>query len=178
MSLELVPPLLGVIGLGVACVIYAIIARRQVTHEKVASIGHQIHVGAMAFMRQEYRILFIFVAVLAVLIAFSDLGTDTMIAFLVGAACSAVAGYIGMFTATKANTRTTSAAHEEGASQALKTAFFGGSIMGLCVASMGLLGLGALYYFFIKFETIYHQARGFLQSPLSEQVRTKWMFNP
>ena len=161
MSLELVPPLLGVFGLVIAFIVYAIIVKQKVTHEKVASIGHQIHIGAMAFMRQEYRILAIFVIVLAVAVGLSDLGTDTMIAFLVGAVCSAVAGYIGMFTATKANTRTTTAAHETGASAALKTAFFGGSIMGLCVASMGLLGLGALYYYFGGSAESAHTIHGF-----------------
>ena len=161
MPLELVPPLLGVFGLVIAFLIYVMISKQKVSHPKVISIGNQIHIGAMAFMRQEYRILMIFVVVLAALIAFSDLGINTMIAFLVGAACSAIAGYFGMFTATKANTRTTTAAHEQGASAALKTAFFGGSIMGLCVASMGLLGLGALYYYFGGSAETAHTIHGF-----------------
>lgn len=161
MSVELIPPVLGLFGLAMALFIYAGIARLKVTNEKVASIGHQIHIGAMAFMRQEYKILLMFIVVLAGAIAFSDLGVKTMVAFLVGAACSAVAGYIGMFTATKANTRTTTAAHEEGAAAALKVAFFGGSVMGLCVASMGLLGLGALYYYFGGSPETAHTIHGF-----------------
>ena len=102
----------------------------------------------MVFMRREYSILGIFVVVLAIFIAISDLGLYTMYAFLLGAVCSGVAGYAGMYTATKANVRTTTAAHDQGSSKALEVAFYGGSIMGLCVASMGLLGLGILYYFF------------------------------
>ena len=161
MSLELIPPMLGVFGLAIAFVIYAWIAKQKVTNEKVEKIGRQIHIGAMAFMRQEYRIMLIFIVVLAAAIAFSDLGVNTMIAFIVGAACSAVAGYIGMFTATKANTRTTTAAHESGAAAALKVAFYGGSVMGLCVASMGLIGLGALYYYFGGSAESAHTIHGF-----------------
>jgi len=153
--------LLGLIGLTIAFVIYGAIAKQKVNDAKVASIGDQIHVGAMAFMRREYTILAIFLAVLAVLIALSDLGVHTMIAFLLGAFCSAFAGYVGMFTATKANTRTTSAAHEQGASAALTTAFYGGSVMGLTVAAMGLIGLGILYYFFGTSAESAHTIHGF-----------------
>ncbi len=153
--------LLGLVGLTIAFVIYGAIAKQKVSNESVAEIGDQIHVGAMAFMRREYSILAVFLAVLAVLIAISDLGIHTMIAFLLGAFCSAFAGYVGMFTATKANTRTTSAAHEKGASAALTTAFYGGSVMGLTVAAMGLLGLGALYYFFGTTAESAHTIHGF-----------------
>lgn len=161
MSITAVPALLGVFGLVVAFVIYSVISRQTVSDKKVASIGSQIHIGAMAFMRREYTILFGFVVVLAILIAISDLGLHTMIAFLLGAFCSAFAGYVGMFTATKANTRTTSAAHEQGASAALSTAFYGGSIMGLTVAAMGLIGLGILYYVFGANAESAHTIHGF-----------------
>ena len=80
-------------------------------------------------------------------------------AFL-GAICSGVAGYIGMYSATKANVRTAVAANEKGASEALNIAFFGGSIMGLTVASMGLLGIGVLLLFAGDVETI-HAIEGF-----------------
>jgi len=161
MSLQAVPVLLGVLGLTVAFVIYLIIAKQSVNDSKVASIGHQIHIGAMAFMRREYTILIIFLLILAVLIALSELGIHTTITFLVGAFCSAFAGYIGMFTATKANTRTTTAAHEQGAASALKIAFYGGSVMGLTVASMGLLGLGVLYYVYGANAESAHTIHGF-----------------
>ncbi|MDG2088608.1 MAG: sodium-translocating pyrophosphatase [Arenicellaceae bacterium] len=148
MSLMYIPTILGVIGLVAALVVYSIVVKYPSAGGKVASIGDAIHLGAMVFIRAEYKILGIFVAIVAVLIAVSDLGLNTMYAFLLGAACSSIAGYMGMFTATKANVRTTTAAHEQGAPEALTVAFFGGSVMGLCVASMGLLGLGILYIFF------------------------------
>ena len=78
----------------------------------------------------------------------SDLGNDTALSFVVGASSSALAGWLGMYAATKANVRTAVAANDEGASSALSVAFYGGSIMGLCVASLGLIGLGSLYFYF------------------------------
>ena len=161
MSVQAVPALFGVVGLLFAFIIYMMISKQKVLGGKVASIGEQIHIGAMAFMRREYMILFAFVAILAVLVAVSDLGLHTMYAFLLGAFCSAFAGYIGMFTATKANTRTTTAAPEQGASAALVTAFNGGSVMGLTVASMGLFGLGILYYVYGANAESAHTIHGF-----------------
>ena len=161
MSVHAVPALFGVVGLIFAFIIYLSIVRIKEAEGKVAKIGHQIHIGAMAFMKREYTILFAFVIVLAVLIAVSDLGLKTTYAFLLGAFCSAFAGYIGMFTATKANTRTTTAAHEKGAAAALITAFNGGSVMGLTVASMGLLGLGLLYYLYGANAETAHTIHGF-----------------
>ena len=99
----------------------------------------------MMFLRREYSFLLIFVLVLFVLIWVSDLGGGTAFAFLVGAVTSASAGYIGMIAATRANVRTTTAAQNNGSDLALVVAFYGGSVMGLTVAAMGLLGLGLLY---------------------------------
>src|SRR5690606_29618913 len=89
------------------------------------------------------------------------LGWQTALAFAVGAICSASAGFIGMYTATRANGRTTHAAHKSGAAAALTVAFFGGSVMGLTVASLGLVGLGALYYFFGADPQTAHTIHGF-----------------
>ena len=77
-----------------------------------------------------------------------SLGWHTALSFFVGASCSGIAGFIGMYTATKANVRTAVAANEKGSAEALNVAFFGGSIMGLTVASMGLFGIGILFYYF------------------------------
>ena len=143
-----VPMLLGALGLVVAWGIYRLVLRYPAGEGKVVDIAAQIHRGAMVFMRTEYTYLGVFVAVLAALILISDLGAHSMFAFLVGALCSALAGYIGMYAATRANVRTTTAAVNEGAAGALTVAFYGGSIMGLCVAAMGLLGLGLLYLFY------------------------------
>ncbi len=145
---NLTPIILGVIGLIVAFVLYGIVLKVPAGEGKVAKIAAQIHAGAMAFMSREYKILWMFAVVIMIVMGFSDLGWDTSLAFFVGAASSSIAGYIGMYTATKANVRTTVAAHEKGAGDALMVAFFGGSVMGLTVAAMGLLGLGGLYYFF------------------------------
>jgi len=98
-------------------------------------------------MKTEYKYLLIFIAVLVVL-AQVFLGTETAIAVIVGAACSSLAGFIGMYAATKANVRTATAAQQDGAAAALSVSFYGGSVMGLCVASLGLIGLGGLYYFY------------------------------
>ena len=114
---------------------------------KVKEIGDEIHLGAMVFMASEYKRLAIFCLVCIIALFFS-LGWETALSFVVGATCSGVAGFIGMYSATKANVRTAVAANEYGASEALNVAFFGGSIMGLTVASMGLFGIGILFYYF------------------------------
>ncbi len=142
-----VPPALGLIGLFAAFIIYRIVHKYPAGDGLVAKIGDQIHSGAMVFMQREFKMLTLFAMVLTILL-YIYLGQNTAIAFVAGALSSAIAGYVGMYAATKANIRTTIAAHEKGASSALTVAFFGGSIMGLSVASLGLLGLGILFYFF------------------------------
>jgi K(+)-stimulated pyrophosphate-energized sodium pump len=140
-----IPPLLGFVGLLVALGLYIIVNRFPEGDENVKKIGDQIHLGAMTFMKTEYLYLTIFAVVVIVLVWIS-LGQDTAIAVLAGALSSSIAGWIGMYSATKANVRTATAASESGAETALSVAFYGGSIMGLCVASLGLIGLGSLYY--------------------------------
>ncbi len=143
--IALIPVLFGIAGLFAAWTVYKMILQNPAGEGKVAEIAGLIHRGAMVFMRREYTYLAVFVAVVAVLILISELGFHTMFAFLVGAFCSASAGYIGMYAATHANVRTTTAANEQGAARALTVAFFGGSVMGLSVAAMGLFGVGLLY---------------------------------
>ena len=157
----LLPPLLGVVGLICAFLIYRLVVRYPEGEDKIKKIADQIHLGAMVFMRREYTMLAIFAVVLLVIIYFSDLGQNTAIAFLVGALSSAIAGWLGMFSATKANVRTATAANTKGAASALSVAFFGGSIMGLCVASLGLIGLGSLFYFFGNDPHTAHTLHGF-----------------
>lgn len=157
---HLIPPALGILGLVAAFFIFRIIMRYSEGDPKIAKIGHEIHIGAMVFMAREYKMLAMFSAVL-IIILWALLGHLTAIAFIVGAASSGVAGFIGMYTATKANVRTTTAAHEDGAAQALTVAFFGGSIMGLAVASLGLIGLGTLFYFFAGDLEGIHAIEGF-----------------
>lgn len=163
MDLALIPPILGGVGLIAALIVYLLVKRYPAGEEKVRHIADQIHRGAMTFMRREYSLLFIFALVLFVLIVLFDkhLGWRTGAAFGAGAIASALAGWIGMYTATKANVRTTTAAQTRGAAAALSAAFFGGSIMGLAVASLGLLGLGLVYYFFGANPEHAHHIHGF-----------------
>jgi K(+)-stimulated pyrophosphate-energized sodium pump len=144
----LIPTVLGILGLFAAYFVFRTVKAYPGGSGKVADIGKEIHDGAMVFMHREYKILGIFVVVVLALLLISPLSWHTSLAFIVGALASASAGYIGMYTATQANVRTTTAAHEKGAPEALTVAFFGGSIMGLAVASTGLLGLGFLYLLF------------------------------
>ena len=157
----MLPPILGVVGLAIAFVIYTVMSRASDGDAKERGIAEQIHIGAMVFMHREYKLLLAFAAVLIVGILASPLGTNTAIAFVAGAVSSATAGYLGMFAATKANVRTAVAANTEGAAAALNIAFYGGSIMGLCVASLGLLGLGGLYYYFGGDPHTAHAIHGF-----------------
>jgi K(+)-stimulated pyrophosphate-energized sodium pump len=157
----IVPPILGLAGLVIAFIIYHIMSRHNFGEDKVKRIADQIHLGAMVFMHREYKMLGIFATVLVVGILVSPLGTDTAIAFVAGALSSATAGYLGMYAATKANVRTAVAANTHGAPEALSIAFYGGSIMGLCVASLGLIGLGGLYYYFGGDPETAHAIHGF-----------------
>ncbi|TDG15752.1 sodium-translocating pyrophosphatase [Seongchinamella unica] len=158
---HVIPPLLGLAGLVVAFIIYHIMIRHNHGDGVVKKIGDQIHLGAMVFMQREYKMLAIFGLVLLVGIFVSPLGANTAIAFLVGALSSAIAGFLGMFAATKANVRTAVAAHNHGQDLALSIAFYGGSIMGLCVASLGLIGLGSLYWYFGGDPHTAHAIHGF-----------------
>ena len=142
----ILPISLGVLGLVAALMVYARILQTPAGEGRVKEISDEIHLGAMVFMASEYKRLAVFCVICIVALYFS-LGGDTAIAFTLGAACSGIAGYIGMYSATKANVRTAVAANTQGAAAALNVAFFGGSIMGLTVASMGLLGIGVLYHF-------------------------------
>ncbi len=156
----MIPAALGVAGLAVAYGIHRVVMRSPAGEEKVTRIGDAIHLGAMVFLKREYTILAGFVVVVAALL-FWSLGLYTMIAFLTGAVCSMLAGFFGMYTATRANVRTTTAAHTQGAAAALSVAFFGGSVMGLTVAALGLLGLGTLYLFFGGDPETAHAIHGF-----------------
>ena len=161
MDTTLLPPLLGVFGMVVAVIIYGLVKRYDEGEPAIKKIADAIHEGAMVFMRREYTMLALFAAALLVLLYLSGLGVPTIWAFIAGALSSAGAGWFGMYTATKANVRTTTAAHTDGPAAALSIAFFGGSIMGLAVASLGLMGLGLVYYFFGGDPHTAHHIHGF-----------------
>ena len=146
-NLEFVPIILGIFGLITALFLFKFVLTFSAGEGKIVEISDQIHLGAMAFIRKEYSILFLF-ALILIFGIYIGLGVPSTVAFVIGAACSSATGFIGMYTATKANVRTTNAANKTGLSDSLVIAFFGGSIMGLTVAAMGLLGLGVLYYLY------------------------------
>ena len=157
---NLLPIILGILGLLSAWIVYIKVKSSPEGSGKVKEIGDEIHLGAMVFMASEYKRLAMFCLVCILGLYFS-LGWETALSFFVGAMCSGVAGFIGMYTATKANVRTAVAANEKGASEALNVAFFGGSIMGLTVASMGLFGIGILFYYFGNDLKTIHSIEGF-----------------
>jgi K(+)-stimulated pyrophosphate-energized sodium pump len=160
MPYSLLSVVLGLLGLLSAYAVYLKVKSSPEGDGRVKEIGDEIHLGAMVFMSAEYKRLAIFCLICIVALYFS-LGWQTAAAFLLGALCSGTAGFIGMYAATKANVRTAVAAKVKGASEALNIAFFGGSVMGLTVASMGLLGIGVLFYYFAGNAETIHAIEGF-----------------
>ena len=137
-------PPLGAVGLIIAYGAYRSIIKVGVKDANMQSVSDSIYEGAMAFLKREYTVLAVFVVVVALLLAW-QLGVVTAVAFFAGAVCSVIAGFLGMKAATRANVRTSQAAAEGGQAAALLMAFNGGSVMGLSVASLGLLGVGLLF---------------------------------
>ncbi|MBT3352048.1 MAG: sodium-translocating pyrophosphatase, partial [Nitrospinaceae bacterium] len=136
----------GIAGLGLAAVIYKWIVGQPDGNDLMRKLAGQIHDGAMVFLRREYKILAIFVVVVFLLLA-AFLNLSTGLAFIIGALCSVMAGFFGMKAATKANVATAAAANDKGQAGALSMAFYGGTVMGLSVASLGLLGVGFLFWY-------------------------------
>ena len=134
----------AVLALIFAGAMASFVSKQAEGNARMAELAAAIHGGAKAFLFAEYRVLVIFIVVLFVCIAIG-ISPLTAVAFLFGACCSIAAGYIGMNVATKANVRTANAAMEKGMEGALKVAFRGGSVMGMCVAGLGLLGCSIVY---------------------------------
>ncbi|MBU2591047.1 MAG: sodium-translocating pyrophosphatase [Nitrospinota bacterium] len=153
-SLILLVPLVGLFGLGVALFIYIGIKKRPEGNDKMKEISGMIHDGAMVYLKKQYTILVFFIAAVFLLLWFG-INIETSYAFLGGALSSMLAGVFGMKGATKANSRTAEAArlYKPATSEALSVAFLGGSVMGISVASLGLIGLGILFYLYGKPET-------------------------
>ncbi len=142
-TLYYVAPLIGAVALLCAWWLSTWINRNGTGTPRMQEISSYIREGAMAFLMREYRTIIIFVIVMFLLLTFA-IDLPTAGCFLLGAAFSVLAGYFGMRTATSANVRTAAAAQERGMSHALKVAFRGGAVMGLCVVGLGVLGVGAL----------------------------------
>ena len=123
------------------------VAGAEEGNEKMKEISEAISEGAHAFLLAEYRILFVFVALLFVLIGVGIGSWTTAVCFLAGALFSTLSGFFGMTVATRANVRTANAARTKGMNPALQIAFAGGSVMGMCVAGFGVLGVSVIYIF-------------------------------
>lgn len=154
-------PLFGVVGILVMLYKSAWVTKQEAGDEKMQALSGYIADGAMAFLKAEWKVLTYFSIIAAIVLAFSGTMVETSspviaISFLIGAFTSAFAGYIGMKIATKANVRTTHAARTSLA-KALKVSFTGGSVMGIGVAGLAVLGLGSL---FIVFYQIYVVQKG------------------
>ena len=147
MELQMFAPVLGAVGFVIAIILYMVVKAAPVGNERMKEISEDIYNGAMAFLGREYRVLAIFIVVVFVLIAVG-MNVETAFAFLGGAVCSMTCGFIGMKAATRANVRTTEAARAHGQAKALEISFNGGAVMGLAVASLGLVGVGVAYIFF------------------------------
>ncbi|WP_233783174.1 sodium-translocating pyrophosphatase [Flavivirga eckloniae] len=142
-------PVFGILALAYVFIKSAWVSKQDQGDEKMIRIAKNISDGAMSFLKAEYKILSVFVIAVAILLYFkgsSEVGSNGMVAvsFIVGAICSALAGFIGMKVATKANVRTTSAARTS-LGKALEVAFAGGAVMGLGVVGLGVLGLSSLF---------------------------------
>jgi len=142
----------GIFGLLVAFMLYRKVDSIEIENKTVAKITERIQDGAMAFMVAEYRMLAIFIAVVAALLFVGgsyndDLGMEATVAFIIGALCSGAAGFSGMKSATSANGRTAQAAASGGQSAALTTSYNGGAVMGLAVGGLGLFGISLMFYF-------------------------------
>jgi len=136
-------PVTGVVALLAALGIAGWINKNEEGTDRMKEIASYIREGAMAFLLREYRTIIIFAVVMFVVLFFT-IGLTTAAAFLLGAVLSVLAGFCGMRTATKANVRTAAAASSVGMGGALKVAFRGGAVMGLCVVGFGVLGIGTL----------------------------------
>ena len=162
-----------VIGAGLIAMVYAFwksswIDLQDEGTSKMKAIGASISEGAMSFLKAEYRVLALFVILISIFLGFANAGREFSSAlisfsFIVGAIASGFAGYLGMRVATKANNRTTNAARES-LSKALNVAFSGGSVMGLCVVGLGVLGLTGL---FILYTDMYGEDQNSMKTVLN-----------
>ena len=148
-------PIIGVLALLFAFYKASGIYNVDPGNDRMKEIAKYIQDGSMAFLSRQYKSLSIFVVVLFVILLFvPGLGWKVALCFLLGASFSAIAGFVGMRVATKANVRTANAAMTGGMNKALDVAFSGGAVMGMCVVGLGLLGVGQLYNIFREPEII------------------------
>ncbi len=145
-GLTVVAPFLGVLSLIIAWLIYGYVKKQPNGTPLMQELEEMIHDGAMAFLKKEYSILIIFIAVVFIVLGLLLGEWRTSVAFVTGAFCSMLAGFSGMSAATKGNSRTAEAATKFGQAKALNVSYFSGSVMGLAVAGLGLIGLGFWFW--------------------------------
>ncbi len=143
--------ILGVVGILFALLLYFNVKSKDAGNDLMKEIAGHIAEGAMVFLRREYSILAIFIVIVFLLLSWK-ISVATAIAFISGACCSMLAGFFGMKAATKANVRTSAAAKKTGQGGALAIAFTGGAVMGMSVASLGLLGVGIFTYLVFRLD--------------------------
>jgi K(+)-stimulated pyrophosphate-energized sodium pump len=146
-GLTVYAPFLGILGLIIAYFIYLYVKKQPNGSPLMQELEGMIHTGAMAFLKKEYSVLVIFIAVVFLLLGWG-ISWKTSIAFVTGAFCSMLAGFSGMTAATRGNSRTAEAANKHGQARALNISYFSGSVMGLAVAGLGLLGLGFWFWMY------------------------------
>ena len=145
-GLTVVAPFLGILSLIIAWLIYGYVKKQPNGTPLMQELEEMIHDGAMAFLKKEYSILIIFIAVVFIVLGLLLGEWRTSVAFVTGAFCSMLAGFSGMSAATKGNSRTAEAATKFGQAKALNVSYFSGSVMGLAVAGLGLIGLGFWFW--------------------------------
>ena len=156
-SLIFLAPVLAVVALLFAVYKIAFVSKQDAGTDRMKEIAASINEGAKAFLFAEYKILAIFIVVLflAIGLFLGENSWITAVCFLCGALFSILAGYVGMNVATKANVRTANAARTSGMNKALSVAFSGGSVMGMCVVGLGLLGASVLYMIIGKLDVLF-----------------------
>lgn len=158
MDFLILAPVAGAVALIFAYMLTSKINKVSPGTERMKEIASYIHEGSMAFLTREYKTLALFVVALFVILGFG-IDWSTSVSFLVGAIFSALAGFIGMQVATKANVRTANGAKEGGMNKALSVAFSGGAVMGMTVVGLGILGISTLYIVFSNISNNIEAAR-------------------
>ena len=138
-------PFVGILSLIIAWLIYNYVKKQPNGNALMADLEEQIHTGAMTFLKREYSVLIVFIGIVFILLGWG-VAWKTAICFLTGAGCSMAAGFSGMTAATRGNSRTAEAANKHGQPEALNVSYFSGSVMGLAVAGLGLLGVGFWFW--------------------------------
>jgi len=146
-GLTTLAPFVGILSLIIAWLIYNYVKKQPNGNPLMADLEEQIHTGAMTFLKREYTVLIVFIGIVFILLGWG-IAWKTAICFITGAFASMLAGFSGMTAATRGNSRTAEAANKHGQPEALNVSYFSGSVMGLAVAGLGLLGLGIWFWIY------------------------------